>query len=101
METNPKNNRHKKKHKSKLDSSFNKLGMKLAKKEVFHDYKSFASMGLVRFQQESGAKSVNDEHKQSARKLQVRLDMALKPEKMESNAMKIKTDLEQHMHDDP
>ena len=42
-----------------------------------------------------------DETKLSARKLQVRLDMALKPEKMKTNAMKIKTDLEKNMHDDP
>ena len=66
----------------------------MQKKNVFHDYKSFASMGLSRFNKDSGAKTVVDDHKQHKKKLQVRLDMALKPDKMESNAGRIKTDLE-------
>lgn len=76
--------------------------MTLEKNKVFHDYKSFASMGLVRFNEHAGAKAAEDELKQSAsKKTQVRLDMALKPEKMECNAGKIKTDLELNMHEDP
>ena len=61
-------------------------------------------MGLSRFQQQkqAGSKTAIDSHKQnSSKKLQVRLDMALKPEKMEGNAGRIQTDLEQNMHVDP
>ena len=83
-----------------------KAGVNMKKSRVSFDYKSFAKIGLQRFEKEVGSKTAS--FKKIAAKEgpkrgvhTVKLSLNLKPEKMEAQAAKIRQALEQDLFSEP
>lgn len=85
---------------SSLDSSFLKLGLRLEKSNLHHDYRSYATMGLKKLKK-TGSVNFVARKVTTVNEVTMKLDLSQKANKLEANAQKIKEDLERDMFVNP